>query len=73
MSESAAEVRSDVYAAFAYLGVRLDAARNLAPPANGKVAAADSIVPVVVIPTEEDWMIARVCWRLLRSADTPCR
>lgn len=50
-----------------FMGVTLDADRNLLPERNDrKIAVAESRVPVFVIHAEEDWSIARHCWRLLQ-------
>jgi len=70
VGENSAEVRSAVCQNFAYLGLRLDTEKNLGLSSNPSfrdqdLAAADSTVRVLVIRAQEDWAIARECWRLL--------
>jgi acetate kinase len=67
VGEHSAEVRAGACATLGYLGVRLDAARNEQSPADADIAAPDAAVRVLVIATQEDWMIARECWRLLQA------
>jgi acetate kinase len=56
IGEHAAEVRRRVCARLGWLGIRLDLAANAADAT--RIAAADSRVEVLVIPTNEEWMIA---------------
>jgi acetate kinase len=65
IGENSAEVRSAALANTDYLGIRLDPDRNLQPPSDGDIACKDSVVRVLVIHAEEDWAIARDCWRLV--------
>jgi acetate kinase len=57
IGEHAAPVRAQVCQALGWLGITLD------PPANAaherRIATADSRVDVLVLPTNEEWMIAR--------------
>jgi acetate kinase len=57
IGENAAPVRERVCLAAAWLGVKLDSAAN----ARGacRISAVDSRVDVLVLPTNEEWMIAR--------------
>jgi acetate kinase len=57
IGEHAAPVRARVCDSAAWLGVRLDAAANLA--GGPRISTADSAVSVWVIPTNEELMIAR--------------
>jgi acetate kinase len=50
----------------AFMGLKLDSTKNAAPDADMDVAAADSAVRVLVIHAEEEWEIARECYRLAR-------
>jgi acetate kinase len=56
-------------ARLAHLGLALDRGRNEAcpPGAEVDVSAPGAAARVLVIPTAEDWAIARKCWRLLRE------
>jgi acetate kinase len=55
---------------FAFLGMKLDPGKNDAPHPDQDVAAADSAVRVLVIHAEEEWEIARECYRLARFRRT---
>jgi len=57
IGEHAAPVRAQVCAALGWMGVELDAAANAAH--GRRIATADSSVDVLVLPTNEEWMIAR--------------
>jgi acetate kinase len=64
IGEHAAEIRRRVCEPLAWLGVRLDAAANGRDAT--RISAADSDVAVMVIPTNEEWMIAGHTQRLLQ-------
>jgi acetate kinase len=68
IGENSPEVRAAACEPFAFLGLRLDAAKNAGPHGDSDVAATDSQVRVLVIRAQEDWAIARECWRLLRES-----
>jgi len=63
IGEHAAKVRAEVCLAASWLGVELDAAANSA--AATRISAAASRVHVLVLPTNEEWMIARHTARLI--------
>jgi acetate kinase len=67
IGENSDDVRAAACEAFAYAGVRLDAAKNAQSPVDADVAEADSAVRVLVIAAQEDWIIARDCFRLGQS------
>ncbi len=77
VGENSPEVRAAVCGNFAFLGLRLDAAKNAQLPLdkhndNGNqfdidISAPDAPVRVFVIRAQEDWMIARQCWNLART------
>jgi acetate kinase len=73
IGEHAPEVRAGACASLGFLGLALDPGRNAASPADAVISTPDSKLPVLIVHTLEDWMIARDCWRLLRSnaATTP--
>ncbi len=58
IGEHSASVRADICAAFAFLGVTIDAAANASPSGDAIVSSADSRVPVLRIETREDWSMA---------------
>ncbi len=64
VGEHAASVRAAACEAFAFLGLKLDAAKNAQSPVDQDIATADSPVRVLVVQTQEDWSIAKECWRL---------
>jgi acetate kinase len=57
IGERAAPVRAQVCHALDWLGIALDEVANLAD--DRRITTADSRVPVLVLPTNEEWMIAR--------------
>jgi acetate kinase len=68
VGENSPEVRAAVCDNFAFLGLRLDQGRNVQSPLDNDVdiSALDSTVRVLVIHAQEDWMIARECWNLVK-------
>jgi acetate kinase len=69
IGEHAADVRWDVCRELAYLGITLDAKRNAAHAET--ISAPGSACTVLVIPTNEDVMIARQTRELLFSMPRP--
>jgi|SRR5436305_5519967 len=67
VGEHVAEVRARACAAFGFLNLSIDAEKNLSSPVDQDIATAASAVRVLVVHTEEDWEIARECWRILHS------
>ena len=65
IGERAFPIRAQVCQDAQWLGVRLDTTANRA--GGPKISADDSAVPVWVIPTNEDLMIARHTWAVLRA------
>jgi acetate kinase len=64
IGENSPEVREAVCARFGYLGLNLDPDKNRQSPVDQDIAARDSKVRVLVIRAEEEWAIARQCWRM---------
>jgi acetate kinase len=64
VGEHAAEVRAAACDAFGFLGLKLDHEQNAQSPAERDIARPDSTVRVLIVPAEEEWAIARACWRL---------
>jgi acetate kinase len=64
IGENAAEVRAAACEPFAFLGIKLDPRKNSQSPADEQISAADSAIPVFMVHTQEDWAIARECWKL---------
>jgi acetate kinase len=69
VGENSPEVRAAVCDNFAFLGLRLDAVKNEQPlfDTDRDISASDATPRVLVIRAQEDWMIARQCWNLLRT------
>jgi len=56
---------------FAFLDLRRDEGKNAQSPLDQDISAPDATVRILVIHSQEDWMIARECWNLLQTATTP--
>ena len=65
VGENSAEVRAAACGGLEFLGIRLDAQVNARPSLDADVSTASSQVRVLVIRAEEDWAIAKECWKLL--------
>ena len=74
VGENSPEVRAAVCDQLGFLGMRLDPAKNAQSPLDKDkdkdISAPDAAVRVLVIHAQEDWMIARTCWNLARTATT---
>ena len=64
IGEHAAAVRAAACETFAFLGLKLDSEKNTQSRLDWDIAAPDSAVRVLVIHAQEDWAIARECWKL---------
>jgi acetate kinase len=64
VGENSAIVRARACEGLAYLNLTLNAEKNVASPVDQDIASDDSAVRVLVVHTEEDWEIARECWRI---------
>ena len=64
VGENSAVVRAAACEAFGFLGLKLDGEENQHSPDDEDIAAVDSAARVLVIHTQEDWEIARECWKL---------
>ncbi|HYM11741.1 MAG TPA: acetate kinase [Bryobacterales bacterium] len=69
VGENCAPLRERACGQLGFLGLKLDLARNAGPPADVDIAAADSAVRVLVIRAQEDWEIARECYRLAQARE----
>ena len=80
VGENSPEVRAAVCDNFAFLGLKLDPEKNTQTPSNKDndndndndqdISTPDAAVRVMVIHAQEDWMIARECWNLVRTQST---
>jgi acetate kinase len=66
VGENCPPLRDAAARQLAFLGLKLDPAKNATAHPDQDVAAADSAVRVLVIHAEEEWEIARECYRLAR-------
>jgi acetate kinase len=64
IGENCAPLRKDACAQLEFLGLKLDPAKNARPELDQNIAAAGSLIQVLVIRADEDWEIARECQRL---------
>lgn len=64
IGENSALVRKEACAAFGFLGLKLDPEKNGSSRGDQDIAATDSSVRVLVVRAQEDWAIARECWRM---------
>ena len=64
VGENSAVVRAAACEAFGFLGLKLGGEKNQHSPVDQDIAAVDSAARVLVIHTQEDWEIARECWKL---------
>jgi acetate kinase len=64
IGENSADVRAAACDPMAFVGVQLDAAKNATSPTDADISATTSTVRVLIIAAQEDWMIARDCFRL---------
>ncbi len=64
IGEHHAELRAAVCEAFGFLGLTLALDKNEDSPVDADIASPESAVRVLVIEAQEDWAIARECWKL---------
>jgi len=65
VGENSPELRARAVEGFGFLGAKLDAGKNAQSPVDADIAAADSTVRVLVVHTQEEWEIARECYRVV--------
>ena len=68
VGEHSPRVRDEICALLAFLGVSIDAGRNATAEGEADVSAEHASVRVVVVPSQENWMIARECVRVIGAA-----
>jgi acetate kinase len=67
IGENSPDLRAAACANFGFLGLRLDPAKNVQSPVDQEISLSDSAVRVFVVRAQEDWAIARDCWRLVSA------
>ncbi len=70
VGENSHEVRGAACSGLEFFGLELDRKTNARPSLDQEISTADSSVRVLVIRAEEDWAIAKECWKLAQ-ASTP--
>src|SRR6266478_7100034 len=68
IGENSPQLRHATCANFAFLGLKLNATKNAQSPADQDISLSDSVVRVLIIRAQEDWAIARDCWRLASAS-----
>jgi acetate kinase len=64
IGENSPEVRAAGCSRFTFLSLVLDFAKNVDAHSDQDIAAPESKVRVLVVRAQEDWAIARECWKL---------
>jgi acetate kinase len=67
IGENSPELRAAACANLGFLGLKLDGAKNAQTSADQDISLSDSTVRVLVVHVQEDWVIARDCWRLISA------
>lgn len=67
IGENSPEVRAATCANFGYLGLKIDSEKNILAAADSDVSNVDSVVRVLVIRAQEDWAIAKHCWKMMAA------
>ena len=67
IGENSPELRAAACANFGFVGLTLDPAKNAQSPVDQEISLSDSAVRVFIVRAQEDWAIARACWRLASS------
>ncbi|HEV2305388.1 MAG TPA: acetate kinase [Candidatus Acidoferrales bacterium] len=70
IGENSPDVREAACAEFNYLGIELDAEKNAQLASDQDISARNSAVRVLVVCAQEDWAIARECWKLARAKNS---
>lgn len=67
IGENSPEVRAAACEKFNFMGLEIDSGKNARPEMDQDISQEKSAVRVLVIQAQEDWSIARECWRLASS------
>lgn len=67
IGENSPEVRATACNGLEFLGVRLDAAKNESSRGDEEISGRESRAKVLVLKAQEDWAIAKECWKLSRK------
>ena len=64
IGENSPDVRANACNRFSFLKLTLDSTKNSAKPVDTDIASPESAVRILVIRAQEDWAVARECWKL---------
>jgi acetate kinase len=64
IGENSPEVRGTACANFRFMGLTLDPLKNASPHLDQDISGPGSTVRVLAVRAQEDWAIARECWKL---------
>lgn len=64
IGENSPEVRAGACANLGFLGLKLDPAKNTQSAVDQEISLSDSSIHVFIVRAQEDWAIARDCWKL---------
>jgi acetate kinase len=67
VGENSPEIRSAVCNNLAFLGLTLNQDKNAQSPPDQDISTLNSKIRVLIIQAQEDWMIAKYCWKLLKK------
>lgn len=67
IGEKSPDVRSAACASFAFLGLTIDSEKNVRASQDEDVSGVASTVRVLVIRAQEDWAIAKQCWKMMAN------
>jgi acetate kinase len=73
VGENSAPVRAAACQAFGFMGLQIDLGKNENRPVDEDISTPDSTVRVLVIQTQEDWAIARQCWKFAAHLPVRCQ
>jgi acetate kinase len=69
VGQHSAQLRAAALSGLSRLGIVLDAQRNEAPATDARAVSSDgSAVAVLVVPTDEEWEIARQALEVVRAS-----
>lgn len=75
IGENSPEVREAACANFRFIGLAIDPMKNASPHLDQDISDPGSTVRVLVVRAQEDWAIAKECWKLLslsRASQPAC-
>lgn len=65
VGEHSPEVRATTCEKLGFLGIQLDAEKNSQSPADAEISVSNSKMKVLIIRAQEDWAIAKACWKIV--------